>query len=246
MPLRTIGATGAQVLGTSIDFSPGVGQTRTITVGADTAAAMGTYIQSLGTNVSYSGELRDGGTIRITYPPIPGPGQTQISTDLQAEAEAEWELLPNIQTKDLRFFSTWGSDANVSAAWNAYRAGTLDKTALDAGTYGTAGSVGYTFGSHLIKGTDSFEEEAYVIRQTINAGRESDLEASFADVFEVVSPPTPNSYAKFTMTTLGTAYQWLKRPPSVRATTRGFQISQEWWGVKEWSASLYTGGVGIP
>jgi hypothetical protein len=255
MPLATIGATGPQILGTSISFEPGVGQTRTVRVAADTAFALGTYLQTLGTNVSYDGELRDGGVIQITYPPDPG-WTTQTALDTEAEAEADWELVPNIQTLDLRYFGTWGNDANVALAWNDYRAGRLYKTippdepsinrSLDLGSYGTAGTVGYTFGSHLIKGTDTFEREAYVIRQTIHVGRESDLEASFTDVFQVVTPPTPNEYAKFAMTTLGSAYQWLKRPPSVRVVSKGFQISQEWWGAKEWSASLYIGGAGVP
>ena len=245
MTIRTLGQGGAVVLGTSIDFEPSIGQTRTITVTADTVGALGSYLATLGTNVSYSGELREGGQIRIVYPPSSG-WESSNEISLRAVAEADWELVPNVQTKDLRFFSTWGNDENVAKAWNAYRAGTLDKTVLDSGIYGSAGTVGYTFGSHLLKGTDSFEEESYVIRQTITANRESDLEASFTGVFTVVSPPTPNDYAKFTMTVLGTSYEWLKRPPSVRATSKGFQISQEWWGVKTWSASLYSGGSGIP
>ena len=181
MPLNVIGATGAQTLGTSVDFQAGVGRTLTITVGADTVGALNTYLGTLGTNVTYSGELRDGGQVRVTYPPTPPPGQTQSNVDAQATSEADWELVPMIQTKDLRFFGTYASSNEVAEAWNASRNGTLTKADVDAGVYGTSGTAGFQFASHLLNGTDSFEEAGFVIRQTIRAGRQSDCARRAAD-----------------------------------------------------------------
>ena len=145
------------------------------------------------------------------------------SSEIQEDIEFApyYQALTGAEVQDVRLAIESGATA-VDAAWSPLQ-----------------GSLFFS----LLKGVRSYIRSSYVLRQTQITSWRSTIQASFANVNQIDTPP--NVSAINTLIGALPAGEWLKKAPNVRQYgTNQWQIVTEWW----WSDRIHVmyGGSWIP
>lgn len=166
-----------------------------------------------------------------------------------------WELIANDLLKPIEYHTDFTSISAARKRSLEYAAQTAGWKAAD----GTAIAVPSTDAEkslygHYANQTLDFMLSTFILRKTVTVSDRSTITASYSNMNEVVTlasinPPSALIGALTSLPKMdGTsgAWEWLKKAPQVRQTTKTkYQIIYEYWGMEQWSI-LYTNGTWNP
>lgn len=167
------------------------------------------------------------------------------ATDLQSQADADWELLFNLINQRVELNDDFQRNAEVNVLIDKIEE--LKKTnalaATDLSTATTADVNNNALRDAIIRGTDSYYMTQRVLRQTITVSSKTLIQLSQTNVlkrhaFSEIQVPAYFvrlfNLSEGTQTIKGvtTPLTWLKMPPQfARVSKRKYQIIQEWWEI---------------
>jgi hypothetical protein len=222
--LQVIGATGSiqQSVGKSWNYLNGeVSQTVYKGVYASVEALYNSYKAVAGSAPSID-------SLQLTYQR--GTGVLTVSTI--EDGTPQYELIGNELSNPVWTHSHFA--ALTAAEIEAVRRD------FEQGLGGTFTGTQLELWNMLSQGTEEYLVSSYVLRETKQVSKKSNVTASYTDVNKVMTPP--NTSAVNALIGSLPPGEWLKKTPQVRLIgSKRWQISTEWWWAEKWSSILYSG-----
>lgn len=243
-PLEIFGSTEATPQGTKTRWQQGGGESKLYTWRGPTAAIESLY------NGFVSAAAIDPTFVVMDYDPGKGLGtltvqkadaETVIGTQVENGVTKLYEMFANEYLRPVEQNAWFSGDSGLTAAQ-------INEVYASFESRSTSPSFSTDLQNQLFellsKGTESYFESGYVIRESKIVNGRNAVQANFVNVNRVSTPP--DGAAANTLIGSLPSGEWLKKSPNVRQISKTkWHIETEWWWAEKWSAVLY-GGTGSP